>query len=240
MDIDDILRDATLSHDYQLSHDPFNSSSSVPTDTDSAQSKESDLRALTRVWVNERCSPELLAWPPAQLVERVTERIRRQIEAVEMLTGDMDPRANFGLIVLQTELERWKFLVRGLLRVRISKIDQYTLHYLSTPMVSRLSETEIAYATRHQALLHSHYLSSFLSSFPPQLQNLNDTAGGISMIGGPDDEKGVFARAVVDDAFFEGRGREKDGEVELRRGEVVVARWRDVREAVERGDLELV
>ena len=34
----------------------------------------------------------------------------------------MDPRTNFKLIVIQTELERFKFLVRSFLRARIAKV----------------------------------------------------------------------------------------------------------------------
>jgi len=37
-----------------------------------------------------------------------------------------------------------------------------------------------------------------------------------------------------------GRGRDGDAEVEVGRGEVVVARWADVRGHVERGEMELV
>jgi hypothetical protein len=38
------------------------------------------------------------------------------------MTGDMDPKTNFALIVIQTELERYKFLVRSYLRTRIAKV----------------------------------------------------------------------------------------------------------------------
>lgn len=41
---------------------------------------------------------------------------------VEDQTGNMDPKANFKLIVIQTELERFKFLVRSFLRARIKKV----------------------------------------------------------------------------------------------------------------------
>lgn len=34
----------------------------------------------------------------------------------------MDPKTNFALIVIQTELERYKFLVRSYLRARIAKV----------------------------------------------------------------------------------------------------------------------
>ena len=37
-----------------------------------------DLQDLTRTWVNERCAPELLPWP-AELMDRVLERIRQQV-----------------------------------------------------------------------------------------------------------------------------------------------------------------
>jgi len=38
------------------------------------------------------------------------------------MTGTMDPKANFTLVILQTELERFKFLVRSYLRARIAKV----------------------------------------------------------------------------------------------------------------------
>jgi hypothetical protein len=47
---------------------------------------------------------------------------RRQIELVEDQTGNMDPKTNFKLIIIQTELERFKFLVRSFLRARIKKV----------------------------------------------------------------------------------------------------------------------
>ncbi len=156
------------------------------------------------------------------------------------MTGDMDPKTNFALIVIQTELERYKFLVRSYLRARIAKIDRHALHYLSAPdLRARLSPTELAYATRHQALLHNHYLSSFLSSFPPALQNLNDTAGNISMIDAPDLDTAVFIRLLQDTAV-EGRGTDADGAMDGKGGDVVILRWSDAKTLVRSGRAELV
>ena len=45
-----------------------------------------------------------------------------KIELVEEQTGNTDPKANFRLIIIQTELERFKFLVRSFLRARIAKV----------------------------------------------------------------------------------------------------------------------
>ncbi|KAF5593597.1 DNA replication complex GINS SLD5 [Fusarium subglutinans] len=221
MDIDDILRQV----------DP--TSHRIPSET-------RDLQALTRLWVAERSAPELLEWPTDGLFERVNARIKSQIEKVEDMTGDMDPKTNFALIVIQTELERYKFLVRSFLRARIAKIDKHTLHYLSTQELrDRMSPTEAAYATRHQALLHNHYLSSFLASFPQQLQNLNDTAGNISMIDSPDLDTAVFVRMLRDKDVY-GKGTDDDITLPAKNGDVLILRWSSAKHMVDVGDAELV
>ena len=97
----------------------------------------------------------------------------------------------------------------------------------------------MAYATRHQALLHNHYLSSFLASFPQQLQNLNDTAGNISMIDSPDLDTAVFIR-LLKDSVVEGRGTDADGAMEGKDGDILILRWTDARSLVESGSAELV
>ncbi|KAK3181437.1 GINS complex subunit [Lecanicillium sp. MT-2017a] len=221
MDIDDILREV----------DP--QAHSVPQET-------RDLQALTRRWIAERSAPELLQWPSDGIFERINERIKAQIEKVEDMTGDMDPKTNFALIVIQTELERYKFLVRSYLRARIAKIDKHTLHYLSSEdLRSRLSSTELAYATRHQALLHNHYLSSFLGSFPEKLQNLNDTAGNISMIDSPDLDTVVFIR-MLRDKDVQGEGTDADNTLAASNGDILILRWSSARQLVLDQDAELV
>lgn len=106
-------------------------------------------------------------------------------------------------------------------------------------MRARLSETEVAYATRHQAMLHNHYLSSFLSSFPANLQNLNDTAGNLSMIDTADLDSAVFIR-LLRDALVEGRGTDADDKMDCKNGDIVILRWSDAKSLVTAGDAELV
>ncbi|KAI1843389.1 hypothetical protein JX265_006216 [Neoarthrinium moseri] len=221
MDIDDILREVDPTYD------------ALPEET-------RDLQMLTRAWVAERSAPELLDWPADGLFERINARVKAQIEKVEEMTGVMDPKTNFALIVIQTELERFKFLVRSYLRARIAKVDRHALHYLSTPgLRARLSPTELAYATRHQALLHNHYLGSFLSSFPANLQNLNDTSGNVTMIDTPDVESAVFVR-LLRDTMVEGKGVDADGRLEGKTGDVVILRWSDAKPLVDSTKAELV
>lgn len=218
-----------------------------------------DLQLLTRAWVTERTSPELLPYPSA-LITRVSDRISAQIARIEDLTSAMDPSSNFALVVIQTELERIKFLVRSFLRARIAKMDAFPLHYLAlageqvgeetegdeegtngesgrNPLLSR---TELQYLRHHTALLEGHYKASFLGSFPGQLQKMDDTGGGISMVDAPDLDQAVFVRVLRDAGTVEVQGEQGTGDVELRRGDVWVLRWRVVREGVRRGDLEMI
>lgn len=123
---------------------------------------------------------------------------------------------------------------------RLKQIDKHTLHYLSShELRARLSPTELAYATRHQALLHNHYLSSFLSSFPPALQNLNDTTGNSSMIETPDLDTAIFIR-LLRDMIVEGRGTDQDGNMDCKNGDIVILRWSDAKKLVDSGFAEIV
>jgi GINS complex subunit 4 len=120
------------------------------------------------------------------------------------------------------------------------QIDRHALYYLTDPAArSLLSRSEIQFATSHQSLLHAHYHSSFLSQFPTNLQRLDDTAGGISMMEQPDEDKAVFVRALKDvgePIVVEGT----DVAFEMKRGNVYIVRWSAVKGVVERGDGELL
>ncbi|OAL01431.1 GINS complex, Sld5 component [Phaeosphaeriaceae sp. SRC1lsM3a] len=225
MDIDDLLAEVAV---------------------DTTPQETRDLQDLTRCWVAERVAPEILPWP-SDLMDRVSARIRRQIESVEDQTGNMDPKTNFRLIIVQTELERFKFLVRSFVRARLKKIHQHPLHLQALHNTSvdspqpLLAPFEYQYLTSHQSLLSAHYSSSFLSQFPASLQRLDDTTGGISMIDKPDEDKAVFVRALRDvgEIFVEGTDRR----FEMKRGDVWVVRWSAIKQwavGSGTGDVELI
>jgi len=116
----------------------------------------------------------------------------------------------------------------------------------------KVGEQEKAYAEMHQRLLEAHYTSSFMGAFPEALRGLEDRVGTVNMVEGPDTEGAVFARGLgsrygndEDDegeglVRFRVRGRDEDGVADVMRGEVVVARWADVKDSVEKGEMELV
>jgi len=218
MDIDDILREF---------------------DVNSTADASQDVKDLTRSWIAERAAPEILPYQSA-LLERLMERIRHQIEFVENETGNLDPTTNFRLILIQTELERVKYLVRSYLRARIHKIDKHTFYILSTPSVrERLSPSEQSYLKSHLSILNSHFQSSFLRNFPEKLRRLDDKAGGITMIDEPDLDSAVFCRVlknVEEIISISGTG----DDFRLNEDDMLVVRYSAIRKYVMSGDIELI
>jgi len=69
MDIVDILASVTRDHHEALGTVSLESP---------ASEKQLDLQLLTRAWVSERVTPELMPYP-TELMDRVTQRIREQV-----------------------------------------------------------------------------------------------------------------------------------------------------------------
>lgn len=60
------------------------------------------------------------------------------------------------------------------------------------------------------------------------------------MVDTPDEDTAVFCRVLRDSGSVEVQGEQGVGEVELRRGDVWVLRWRDIRGRVLVGDIEMI
>lgn len=67
---------------------------------------------------------------------------------------------------------------------------------------------------------------------------MDESQGGVGMVEGPDVERAVFVRGLVDVGEVGGEGMDRG--FELRRWDVVVVRWSAVRDLVVRGDAELI
>ncbi|KAE8369439.1 hypothetical protein BDV27DRAFT_153116 [Aspergillus caelatus] len=257
-------------------------------DVSTPESAALDHQLLTRFWVAERGVSELLPWPEA-LMNRMMERVRKQIETIEDLAASSsdptttnnsnnNPTLNLKLSILQTDLSRTQYLLRSILRQRISKLTKNSMHYLlrvssaassqpsqqhpdsqnnsdqqpedSIPDLtavtdpSPLSSQELDFLRAHQTLLAGHFGASFLGSFPAQLRRLDDNAGGVSMVQGPDPREVVFVRCLVESVGVvvpPGDGVEVETVgTEMRMGDVWVVRWEGVRGAWERGEVEVL
>lgn len=221
-----------------------------------------DHQQLTRLWTSERTCPDLLPWP-TELMQRVMARVRAQITHIEDLAGGIVPtnfasgtgnqNLNLTLSILQTDLSRTQFVVRSLLRQRLAKLTKHAAYYLAQldgaekDTMLLLSPAEGEFLRKHQALLGGLYGASFLEAFPAPLRRLDDTAGGVSMVEGPEGKTCVLVRCLSerwggeeqeDDDEEEERGG--SGGLRMRRGDVWVVRWQDVKKGVLDGNLELL
>jgi GINS complex subunit 4 len=249
LDISDILADVHSS--------PLSSKDHL------ASTAHLDHQQLTRLWTSERTCPDLLPWP-TELMQRVMARVRAQITRIEDLaagivptnisgnTGSGNQNLNLTLSILQTDLSRTQFLIRSLLRQRLAKITKHAAYYLTQlnaeTKAGLLSPAEGEFLRGHQALLGGLYGASFLEAFPAQLRRLDDTAGGVSMVEGPEGKASVFVRCLgerwgrgeEDEDEDGGRGGGPGGGLRMRRGDVWVVRWEDVKTGVLDGNLELL
>src|SRR5271170_3524288 len=169
-------------------------------------------------------------------------------------TGTGNQNLNLTLSILQTDLSRTQFLARSLLRQRLAKLTKHAAYYLAQLSVAETKETllspaEAEFLRGHQALLAGLYGASFLEAFPAQLRRLDDTAGGVSMGEGREGKASVFVRCLSErwgrSGEGEGEGEDDDDDgggegLRMRRGDVWVVRWEDVKRGVLGGSLELL
>lgn len=104
--------------------------------------RESPIQQLIRHWMNERHAPDILPIQE-QLLASILDHIRRQVrlsaplyrrktrsrliyqsEAVQLIRSDpgASQEEHFRIVLVQTEIERIKFIVRSYLRTRLFKV----------------------------------------------------------------------------------------------------------------------
>ncbi|KAG0242443.1 GINS complex subunit [Actinomortierella wolfii] len=158
---------------------------------------EKYVQHLTQAWINERAAPEILPYE-GEAVQGLLDRIDSQLAIIDDLDAGSDSDIILS-IIYQTELERVKFVLRGYLRTRISKIERFGQYYLgNNDMKSRLSPAEQTYVESYVRLTMKHYSSSFLNEFPPSLQKQDDIVFDrrISMVSKPNLSEAVFCRVI--------------------------------------------
>lgn len=88
-----------------------------------ADTPECALAQLTRAWVAERGAPVLLEWQ-GDVVDEVMSQVEEQTKIVESLKSDdrSTDEEHFQLILVQTEVERAKYVITSYVRARLSKV----------------------------------------------------------------------------------------------------------------------
>lgn len=130
---------------------------------------EDVISELYRIWRNERGSPELQS-NPEDLIKEVLELIDFQSNKLSEQQQQSTSAANHAFLdcLYQMDLERIKFVVKSLLRCRLSKIERGWAEFWpnwSTPERSQLLQSKMTSFERE-------YLESFASNI---VSNLNES-----------------------------------------------------------------
>ena len=119
--------------------------STLPLDVSSRGRRDDEesslIQRLQRAWISERCAPDILPYE-TRLIDAISTRLREQVS--ELISGckccvivdkgekiasieaslmsECDSKNTFRTIIVQTEVERVKFLIRSYLRARLHKV----------------------------------------------------------------------------------------------------------------------
>ncbi|KAG6334816.1 hypothetical protein ID866_4268 [Astraeus odoratus] len=201
---------------------------------------ETPLQKLIRHWMNERHAPDILP-TEEDLLSRLLDHIRSQSETVQLLRSDpsSSEEEHFRIMLVQTEVERVKFIVRSYLRTRLFKIEKYARHIMTNADVQqRLSQSEVDHARRFAKLTDQHFFHAILQSLPESQQALDEQPPFVpSIIAEPDKTRAVFVHARQDCPPV----RLPDGTaLEMQKGHISLTPYWVVEQLVARGQVELV
>lgn len=204
------------------------------------EEEETPLQQLIRHWMNERHSPDILP-NEGELLAGLLDHIRSQSETVQLLRTDpsSSEEEHFRIVLVQTEVERVKFIVRSYLRTRLFKIEKFARYIMTSPQVQQqLSESEVEHARRFARLTDQHFYHSVLQSLPETQQTLDDQPPFVpSMVTEPDKGRAVFVLARQDCPPV----RLPDGTaLDMRKGHISLTPYSVVEQLVARGEAELV
>lgn len=204
------------------------------------EEEETPLQQLIRHWMNERHSPDILP-NEGELLAGLLDHIRSQSETVQLLRADpsSSEEEHFRIMLVQTEVERVKFIVRSYIRTRLFKIEKFARYIMTNPEVQqRLSESEVELARRFARLTDQHFYHSVLQSLPETQQTLDDRPPFVpSMVTEPDKTRAVFVLARQDCPPV----RLPDGTaLDMRKGHISLTLYSVVEQLIARGEVELV
>ncbi|KAF8337347.1 GINS complex Sld5 component [Cantharellus anzutake] len=204
------------------------------------EEEEGVLDRLTRLWMDERSAPDILLWP-GLMVEEVLDKLQAQSEMVEHLQSD--PRTSeeehFRIVLIQTEAERVRYLLRSYLRTRLYKVEKYAAHIIATPdLRGRLSVIELSHAERYQEMLKKHFEVCALNGIPENLRSLTDNEPGVpEMVTRPNLDQPVFVRAKK---RCQPVTLTNGSTLEMERGDIHLVRYRAIEHLVRLGDAHLI
>lgn len=175
---------------------------------------------LRAIWLNEKCAPELLIYEDKAVTE-IKSLVESQQARIASRREASKGAEDFQCDMYQMELDRINFMLSCYLRIRLKKIEKYTVWLLQKNDVAGiLSPHELKYAKRYLDLFERHLNICFLDFIPQQYRSLM----GDDMIRAPNLNDPVFLRVKEDVGVFDLSG-DGESEVELRANDILAASY---------------
>jgi len=160
----DALALAQMKEELQLKDD-------LKTLTLTADKRQSDLAALQLALVNEKLAPDILPYESG-VVQRVRKNCVAQTRPKELKRGAEDLHA-LREHLYELDEERVRYRLAEYWRVRLAKIQNYSIHVLSDPaLLMRLSPFEQQFAKGYSDLLEKHLAENVANLLPPPCSSL--------------------------------------------------------------------
>ncbi|TVU17894.1 hypothetical protein EJB05_33955 [Eragrostis curvula] len=208
-----------------------------------AEAATTDVELLKRAWRNEKAAPEILLFE-----KDLVTRVREQIQLLEETLDDFADSGVDDLVVslYQMDLDRTLFLLRSYLRLRLQKIEKYSMHIFPRSK-DLLSPQEQKFAESCTAIMKKHLEQSVVSKLPygyngsdgnsVTKQSLSSTEE--DMIPEPQLDTFVFCKTKSDVGAFQ---LDDIGEevVDLVADDLYVLRYKSIKGLVEGGRIDLI
>ncbi|XP_043266008.1 DNA replication complex GINS protein SLD5 [Colletes gigas] len=195
---------------------------------------QSALLAIEDAWLNEKFAPEILPHQ-SDLVDCMLQQITHMEENIKRLE-----KGDLRFMIHRMELDRIKFVISSYLRVRLEKIEKYTIHILSQEANRSgdqcyLTAAELQFAKDFLASIETLFRTIALQHMPGSFQAFEVN----KMIVKPNMQTYVFLRAnekingiVLPDSL--------DEEIDFEQGSQHIIQYSAVADLVKSGAVQLI
>ncbi|KAI8989432.1 hypothetical protein BDB01DRAFT_541151 [Pilobolus umbonatus] len=202
-------------------------------------SDEEKISELTKLWIDERGSPELLPYQQS-LVEPLIDAIESQTDMIGRVIESGVDIDNFKMMIYQTEIERVKYLLKSYLRTRLHKIEKMSLYLLRKPNFQTImSSQEIIYARGYRELIEKFNHHSFLYELPRSQHKQDEMNSEVNMVILPNFEAPVFCKVLtaIDPHEF---ATSNAPDAPFEQDDIYMIRYCDIRQQLRDGRIRLL
>eukprot|EP00927_Polykrikos_kofoidii_P079043 TRINITY_DN75837_c0_g1_i1.p1 TRINITY_DN75837_c0_g1~~TRINITY_DN75837_c0_g1_i1.p1 ORF type:complete len:239 (-),score=29.72 TRINITY_DN75837_c0_g1_i1:118-834(-) len=158
-----------------------------------------DVTRLFSCWRNEKYAPELLPFD-REVIENIAELLQYVSETMdeERMDEDFTDPNDPDYVLRSMDLQRTRYVLRDLLRIRLWKLGKWPQHYLEPSNMALLSDAERLYLRDAWDLKAGFLEHRLLGALPEAKRGLNDTIDLYEMVRRPVLDNHVYVRITGD------------------------------------------